>query len=325
MEVAAARNASEYKTMMMVNAFSPPPPIFGNELAKKFLAESIVIPALLPGVQTWKGVLLFGPSGVGKSSLVRSVVCDINTKYKERLRVNLFECRGSGIVDKYRGESEKILRGLFEAARETAGGGGAGCSAPSTSQTTSLVFIDEVDSIFCGGKGDEAEHRLRVELLKHIDGIESGGRKGSSTRVVVVGATNMPWDLGEALLRRFEKRCYVGLPVEQDRRRMLAHHLGDVAVEKNVALDDIVLQTEGMSGADIKVLCREAAMGPLRRLLSPFSPSDLSKAHSQAITKDSLGKVTEADFYRALLATKRTTRRADCQKLKEFDDEFGSR
>ena len=267
---------------------------------------------------SWKGVLLFGPAGVGKSSLIKSVVSSVNQKYKERIKVHLFECSASGIVNKYRGESEKILKRVFSAAREVKPPQGS----PSELLNVSIIFIDELDSIFSSTAHDESSSRLRVELLKHIDGVEAVSAAGNN-RVIVVGATNRPWDLGDALVRRFEKRCYIALPGEEDRRAIIDYHLGGVRVGEGVDREDVVKRTEGLSGADLKVLCREASMGPLRRFLVGVSPKDFTKADLAEITPDVLGEVEREDFERAVSSTRRTV--GDVKRLEMFDADFGSR
>jgi len=95
---------------------SNPPPVFGHGHAKKFLKESIIIPLLYPTMPSWKGVLLFGPAGVGKSSLIKSVVSEVNEKYLDRLRLHIFSCSASGIVNKYRGG--EIERGAKDGTSE---------------------------------------------------------------------------------------------------------------------------------------------------------------------------------------------------------------
>ena len=131
-----------------------PPPVFGHDVAKKFLTESCVIPVLYPSMKSWAGVLLFGPAGVGKSSLVKSVVYGLNSKYPGKIMVHFFSCSASSIVNKYRGESEKILKGVFECAREIRpehiGKYDDGA------KTISIIFIDELDSVFSSTANDES-------------------------------------------------------------------------------------------------------------------------------------------------------------------------
>ena len=164
--------------------------------------------------------------------------------------------------------------------------------------------------------------RLRVELLKHIDGVESGR---STNRVIVVGATNLPGDLGEALMRRFEKRCYISLPDSVQRRQMIDYHMKDIQVASDVDLDAVVEQTEGLSGADLKVMCREAAMGSVRRFLSGVKPQDFSEEDLECISKEMLSNTEVDDFVRAVENTRMTVNPETLTHLEQFDEIYGSR
>ena len=166
--------------------------------AKRLLKEAVVMPLKYPQLFTgllspWCGILLFGPPGTGKTMLAKAVASECNTTF--------FNISASSIVSKYRGDSEKLIRVLFELARY---------HEPST------VFMDEIDSIMShrgGGDGGGGEHegsrRMKTELLIQMDGLASG-----LAHVFVLAASNLPWDLDPALLRRLEKRVLVPLPDE---------------------------------------------------------------------------------------------------------------
>jgi len=164
-----------------------------------------------------------------------------------------FNISASSIVSKYRGDSEKLIRVLFELARY---------HAPST------VFMDEIDAIMStrgGGDGSgehEGSRRMKTELLIQMDGLASG-----SEHVFVMAASNLPWDLDAALLRRLEKRVLVPLPGKKARLEMLKMHLGGQPCSDDLDVESVAQNSEGFSGADIKLLCKEAAMRPVRRLL----------------------------------------------------------
>lgn len=303
------------KHAVRLKNLTPPP-----TSAKKFLKESCVIPVLYPCMKSWKGVLFFGPAGVGKSSLIKSVVYDLNQKYPNKMKVEFFACSASSLVNKYRGESEKILKGVFEAARNI----GRTLGEEGSITRISIIFIDELDSVFSETANDESSSRLRVELLKHIDGVESAA-SSSSNRVIVVGATNLPETLGDALIRRFEKRCYIRLPDENMRRSIIDYHLKGVKVTDLIDLEVVVEQTEGLSGADMKVMCREAAMGPLRMFLKNVKPDDLREEDFREITSEVLEEVAVEDFERAVRVTNRTVGEEGLRKLEKFDEDFGSK
>ena len=175
-----------------------------------------------------------------------------------------FNISSSSIVSKYRGDSEKLVRVLFELARYY---------APST------IFFDEIDSIigrrggiqgsFDGNVGSEHEgsRRMKTELLVQMDGLMA-----TNTDVFILAASNTPWDLDAAFLRRMEKRVFIPLPSKQGRKDLIMSYLSEFPVEpafhQHDSFDIFASQTEGYSGSDLKSLCKEVSMRPLRRMLA---------------------------------------------------------
>lgn len=164
--------------------------------AKNILKEAVLLPLLMPEFFTgirrpWKGVLLYGPPGTGKTMLAKALATQGKTMF--------FNVSASTFASKWRGESEKLIRLLFEMAQ---------FYAPTT------IFIDEVDSIgYKRSDNDgDANRRVKAELLVQMDGCNSNNSASANEQqkenkmVMVMGATNRPWDLDEALRRRFEKR-----------------------------------------------------------------------------------------------------------------------
>lgn len=161
-----------------------------------------------------------------------------------------FSVSSADLVSKWQGESERLVRNLFEMARESPG-------------NKAIIFIDEVDSL-CGSRSEgesDSARRIKTEFLVQMDGV--GKNEGD---VLVLGATNVPWELDAAIRRRFEKRVYIPLPEPEARAIMVKLHLGDTPNNLSESdFDTLGRLTEGASGSDIKVLVKEALMEPLRR------------------------------------------------------------
>lgn len=220
--------------------------VAGLEGAKDALKEAVILPYKFPQLFTgnrkpWKGILLYGPPGTGKSFLAKAVATEADATF--------FSVSSSDLVSKWQGESERLVRNLFEMARE---------------KKPSIVFIDEIDSM-CGSRGEgsesESARRIKTEFLVQMQGVGK-----SSDGVLVLAATNTPWEIDAAMRRRFEKRIYIPLPEAHARSRMFKLNIGDTP--NSLTEDDyreLAAMTEGFSGSDISVAVREAIMEPLRK------------------------------------------------------------
>lgn len=218
--------------------------VAGLEAAKDALKEAVILPARFPQLFTgkrrpWKGILLYGPPGTGKSYLAKAVATEADSTF--------FSVSSSDLVSKWQGESEKLVRNLFEMAREA---------------RPAIIFIDEIDSL-CSNRSEgesDSTRRIKTEFLVQMQGVGN-----SHDGILVLGATNVPWELDPAMRRRFEKRIYIQLPEAPARRTMLKIHLGDTPHE--LSEQDFTTLAEhavGTSGSDISVVVREALMEPLR-------------------------------------------------------------
>ncbi|XP_070771760.1 spastin-like isoform X2 [Enoplosus armatus] len=221
--------------------------IAGQELAKQALQEIVILPALRPELFTGlrapaRGLLVFGPPGNGKTMLAKAVAAESKATF--------FNISAASLTSKYVGEGEKLVRALFAVAREL---------------QPSVIFIDEVDSLLCERREGEhdASRRLKTEFLIEFDGVQSSG----DDRVLVMGATNRPQELDEAVLRRFAKRVYVALPDEETRFTLLKNLLAKQGspLSKN-ELSYLAKETAGYSGSDLTSLAKDAALGPIREL-----------------------------------------------------------
>uniref|UniRef100_A0A8C6VC48 Spastin n=1 Tax=Naja naja TaxID=35670 RepID=A0A8C6VC48_NAJNA len=221
--------------------------IAGQELAKQALQEIVILPSLRPELFTGlrapaRGLLLFGPPGNGKTMLAKAVAAESNSTF--------FNISAASLTSKYVGEGEKLVRALFAVAREL---------------QPSIIFIDEVDSLLCERREGEhdASRRLKTEFLIEFDGVQSSGED----RILVMGATNRPQELDDAVLRRFTKRVYVSLPNEETRLLLLKNLLskqGNPLTQKELA--QLARMTDGYSGSDLTALAKDAALGPIREL-----------------------------------------------------------
>uniref|UniRef100_A0A8D0CWK7 vesicle-fusing ATPase n=1 Tax=Sander lucioperca TaxID=283035 RepID=A0A8D0CWK7_SANLU len=306
--------------------------VAGLEGAKEALKEAVILPIKFPhlfkGKRTpWRGILLFGPPGTGKSYLAKAVATEANNS-------TFFSISSSDLVSKWLGESEKLVKSLFTLARE---------------HRPSIIFIDEIDSL-CGSRSEnesEAARRIKTEFLVQMQGVGN-----DNEGILVLGATNIPWTLDSAIRRRFEKRIYIPLPEKHARSFMFKLHLGSTPNELTEA-DFITLgdKTEGYSGADISVIVRDALMQPVRKvqsathfkkvrgsswnnpdvvvedLLTPCSPGDPNaiKMTWMDVPSEKLleAVVSMPDMLRSLTNTKPTVNEQDLDKLKKFTEDFG--
>ncbi|KAM3932010.1 katanin p60 ATPase-containing subunit A1 isoform 1-T2 [Leptodactylus fuscus] len=276
------------------------------EEAKKLLKEAVVLPMWMPeffkGIRRpWKGVLMVGPPGTGKTLLAKAVATECKTTF--------FNISSSTLTSKYRGESEKLVRLLFEMAR---------FYAPTT------IFIDEIDSI-CSRRGTSEEHeasrRVKAELLVQMDGVGGASENDDPSKMVMVlAATNFPWDIDEALRRRLEKRIYIPLPSAKGRGELLRINLKELELADDVDIDTIAENMDGYSGADITNVCRDASLMAMRRRIEGLTPEEIRN-----LSRDDMHMpTTMEDFEMALKKVSKSVSASDIEKYEKWIEEFGS-
>ena len=218
-----------------------------------------------------------------------------------------------------------MVRILFEMARYY---------APST------IFFDEIDSL-AGSRGAANEHeasrRVKTELMVQMDGVGSddagddadaeAGQPSSKT-VIVLAATNMPWDLDEALRRRLEKRVYIPLPDIHSRKALFLLNMKDVELDSDVDFDTLAEKSAGYSGADVANVCRDASMMSVRRIMEQARKQGLGREQMQAMLKEQKQAlntaVSKADFLMALSKVNRSVSDQDLLRYSDWMAEFGS-
>jgi SpoVK/Ycf46/Vps4 family AAA+-type ATPase len=216
--------------------------VVGLDVAKKAVKEAIVYPVQRPDLFPlgWpRGILLFGPPGCGKTLLAAAVATEIDA--------NFYSIDAASIMSKWLGEAEQNVAKLFGSARKSANDG-----------KPAIVFVDELDSLM-GNHSNEVGGEIRVknQFLKEMDGIVD---KGKALHVYVIGATNKPWDLDWAFIRRFQKRILVPLADHSTRLNMLKHYIETLQIASDVDLHELARLSEGFSGSDIRDVCQSAQL-----------------------------------------------------------------
>jgi transitional endoplasmic reticulum ATPase len=260
--------------------------IGGLDWELRLVREMIELPLKLPeifgllGIDAPKGVLLVGPPGTGKTLIARAI--------SNEVRAHFIHVSGPEVIHKYYGESEAKLRQVFEEARRNA---------------PSIIFLDEMDAVAPRRAqviGD-VEKRVVAQLLALMDGLVERGE------VVVIGATNMPELLDPALRRpgRFDREINIRVPNRTARRQILGIHSKRMPLASNVDLGKIADITHGYVGADLAVLCKEAGMVALRRLIPQirFEVGERPQLASMQI------QITEEDFLEAFKMVEPTSTR----------------
>ncbi|CAI0417028.1 unnamed protein product [Linum tenue] len=246
------------------------------EETKESLQELVMLPLRRPDLfkggllKPCRGILLFGPPGTGKTMLAKAIAREAGASF---INVSM-----STITSKWFGEDEKNVRALFSLASKV---------------SPTIIFVDEVDSML-GQRTRVGEHeamrKIKNEFMTHWDGLAT--KQGE--KILVLAATNRPFDLDEAIIRRFERRIMVGLPSVDNREMIMKTLLSKEKVDERLDFKELAVLTEGYSGSDLKNLCTTAAYRPVRELIQQERKRDMEKRKKAAEGQKNAEEDTES-------------------------------
>jgi spastin len=268
--------------------------IAGLERAKQSLQEAAILPLLRPdlfrGLRKPQNILLYGPPGTGKTMLVKAVA--------HESKCLLFSCSASTLTSKWHGEGEKLVRTLFKVARDAA---------------PSLIFVDEMDSLLSSRNDNEheASRRFKTEFMVQMDGMSS--QQDVDSNLLVLGCTNCPWNVDDAILRRFPRRIYIPLP-DVEARTVLLHNLLSKAGKHSLTkrqVSQLAQKLDGFSCSDVSSVASEASFGPLRSLGGVRA--------IQSVREDEIRPINVKDFEAALTMSTRSVSSAILHRYSQWE------
>ncbi|CAN1255127.1 Outer mitochondrial transmembrane helix translocase, partial [Linum perenne] len=274
------------------------------EDVKKALNELVILPMRRPELFTHgnllrpcKGILLFGPPGTGKTLLAKALATEAGA--------NFMSITGSTLTSKWFGDAEKLTKALFSFASKLA---------------PVIIFVDEVDSLL-GARGGSNEHeatrRMRNEFMAAWDGL----RSKDSQRIIILGATNRPFDLDDAVIRRLPRRIYVDLPDASNRMKILKIILQNENLQSDFHFEELANATDGYSGSDLKNLCIAAAYRPVQEVLEKES----KEKKDDYVEGSSLRPLTLDDFIqaKAKVGPSVSFDAASMNELRKWNEQYG--
>lgn len=221
------------------------------------------------GIRPGGGVLMYGPPGTGKTMLAKATAGEIDATF--------FRISPADVLSKWVGEAEQNIKKLFDAA---------------AAEPRSIIFIDEIEALVPARRdeGSSVMQRVVPQILQGVEGFD----KKAGRPILLMGATNVPWQLDPAMLRpgRFDEKVYIPLPDLPARRKMLDIHLSKRPVAPDVDLDALAAKLDGFSGADIKYLCDRSATIPFLRSVASGEEGEITRAVIDDALADTTPSVT---------------------------------
>ena len=269
--------------------------IVGLEDVKKAIRVRMIYPIKHPEIYklynktSGGGLLMYGPPGTGKTMIAKAIACEVGAKF--------YAIKGSDLRSKWVGESEKNISSLFETARN---------------DKLAIIMIDEIDTIL--GQRGEDKHNDKVvnEFLQQIDGF-----MGRAENLLLLAATNRPWDIDSAAMRsgRFSEKIYVPLPDKVARKFLFEKNLKDVPIDSSVDLDYLADVTVGYSGADIAEICDKAKIEPLLK--------SITLQEEGKFDENNIIKLSKTDLVNAIKTVRKASNKEEIKKFEDFAKSFG--
>ena len=267
--------------------------VAGLDNIKLYFKEEIIEP--LSNIDNLKNkklkdVLLYGGPGVGKTFLVKSICKQENIKF--------LNFHPSNLISQLNKEKEKVIKIIFDIAKF---------------YSPSILFIDEIDLLYYNG-----EDAINIELLNQIENINSNNYNSGIKNIIIIGATNRPWKLSDKILNIFEKKIYVPLLKEKERKKLLEDNFEKCKLDKKVNFDKMDKMTEGFTGADIYSICQDAIYESIKRKLK----EDMNFFEKGPSTIDNL-IITMKDISKAIKNGIKTIKEKDLDEFKNFEKKYG--
>ena len=263
--------------------------VAGMYEVKEIVRDKVIYPKVYPHLfKTFRkksggGILLYGLPGTGKTMIAKAIAKETGAK--------MFTVKPSDLLSKWFGNSEKNVRKLFLAAR---------------SEKNAVIFFDEIEG-FASSRDSDSDSMNRVvgELLTQMQGVTDDN---DEDRILLIAATNRPWDIDTAFLRpgRFDERIYVPLPDLEARKVIIRNSILGIPGNEEVAVDDLAQETEGFNGADVEYLCEKAKEIAIRRVIAGSMKNK---------------KFTKEDFDRALKEVRSSVVKKDISRLESWEKE----